>query len=319
VFDLLPGFFVLMALPFTLLKNKHLLNISYDVCEIYMAFITALMINGILLSIMDFYYARKNNARHPIKGLIQVFQVLTFFLCAIVIISIVINKSPAKLIAGLGAMATILMLVFKDSIVGFVSGVQLSMNNMLRPGDWITVPSANINGVVQDITINTVKVQNFDNTISTIPPSSLMNGSFQNWRGMSESDGRRVNKQLYLNMLTIDFCTEKLINTIKTALPLMADYEFDTANPPTNSQVYRAYIEKYLRSLPVVNTDLDIIISQQQMTCTGVPIQIYFFSRDKEWARYEKIQSDIFDHLIAVIPVFGLQLFQYPPETAVPS
>ena len=315
IFDMLPAFFVLLALPYTLVKYKHLKVLTIDVCEVYLTFISAMIINGILLCVSDAYYSRNNNPQHPIKGLIQVLQVVDFSLCAIIMVSIMIEKSPAKLIARLGASAAILMLVFKDSIVGFVAGVQLSMNNMLRPGDWITVPSANINGTVLDITINTVKVQNFDNTYSTIPPYTLINSSFQNWRGMQESAGRRVNKTLFLNMLTIQFVTQETVDKLKQALPLMADYQFDQSDPPTNSQLFREYIERYLRSLPVVNTDLDLIVSQQQMTCTGVPIQIYFFSRNKVWAQYEKIQSDIFDHLIAVVPTFGLQIFQYPPET----
>ena len=245
------------------------------------------------------------------KGFIQVLQVLVFFVGGIVIIAILVNKSPATLFAGLGASAAILMLVFKDSILGFVAGIQLSAHDMLRPGDWITMPSANANGIVQEITLNTVKVQNFDNTISTIPPYNLVNSSFQNWRGMVESGGRRVMKSIYLDLNTIKFCTPEMLDTFRKEIPLLADYQPDKDVVPTNSQVFRVYVERYLTSLPVVNQDLDLIISQLQSTEYGVPVQIYFFSRNKIWKEYERIQSDIFDHFFAMIPKFELKVYQY--------
>lgn len=225
------------------------------------------------------------------KGFVQVLQVLLFFVAAIIAISILIDKSPATLFAGLGASAAVLMLVFKDSILGFVAGVQLSANEMLRIGDWIALPNGSANGIVKEITLNTVKIQNWDNTISTIPPYTLVNGSFQNWRGMQESGGRRVDKNIYLDMTTLKFCTPEMLDTIRKEVPLMADYQPAEGEVPTNSQLYRIYIERYLCSLPVVNQDLDLIISQKEMTTYGVPIQVYFFSRNKVWKEYERIQS----------------------------
>ena len=182
---------------------------------------------------------------------------------------------------------------------------------MLRPGDWITVPGSNANGIVQEITLNTVKIQNFDNTISTIPPYTLVNASFQNWRGMVESGGRRVMKSIFLDLNTIKFCTPDMLDTFRKEIPLLADYKPDEGVTPTNSQMFRVYVEKYLTSLPVVNTDLDLIISQLQSTEYGVPIQIYFFSRNKVWKEYERIQSDIFDHFFAMVPKFDLKVYQY--------
>ena len=254
---------------------------------------------------------KKSMKNHPMKGFIQVLQVLVFFIGGIIIIAIVVNKSPATLFAGLGASAAILMLVFKDTILGFVAGIQLSANDMLRPGDWITIPSANANGIVQEITLNTVKIQNFDNTISTVPPYTLVNNSFQNWRGMSESGGRRVMKSIFLDLNTIKFCTPEMLDTIKKDVPLLSDYKPDEGVIPTNSQIFRVYIERYLTSLPIVNTDLDLIISQLQSTEYGVPVQIYFFSRNKVWKDYERIQSDIFDHFFAMVPKFELKVYQY--------
>ena len=203
------------------------------------------------------------------------------------------------------------MLVFRDTILGFVAGIQLSANDMLRPGDWITVPSANANGIVQEITLNTVKIQNFDNTIATVPPYTLVNSSFQNWRGMMQSGGRRVKKNIVLDLNTIKFCTPELLNRIRQAIPLLSDYQPEAEAIPTNSQLFRVYVERYLSSLPVVNTELDLIISQLQATEYGVPIQIYFFSRNKVWREYERIQSDIFDHLFAMVPQFELKVYQY--------
>lgn len=307
----IPGILVYALLPMAFIRGKELLLLSQKVCAVYIVFVLLLAINGFILVIMDIYNHKEVNKNRSIKGFIQVFQVLAFFIGGIVIIAILVGKSPATLFAGLGASAAILMLVFKDTILGFVAGIQLSANDMLRPGDWITVPGSNANGVVQEITLNTVKIQNFDNTISTIPPYTLVNNSFQNWRGMVESGGRRVMKSIFLDLNTIKFCTPDMLNTFRKEIPLLSDYQPDKGVTPTNSQMFRIYVERYLNSLPVVNTDLDLIISQLQSTEYGVPIQIYFFSRNKVWKEYERIQSDIFDHFFAMVPKFELKVYQY--------
>ena len=307
----IPGILVYALLPLASIRGKGLLLLSQKICAVYIVFALLLAINGFILVFLDMYNMRQVNKNRPIKGFMQVLQVLLFFIGGIVIIAILIGKSPASLFAGLGASAAILMLVFKDTILGFVAGIQLSANDMLRPGDWITVPGSNANGIVQEITLNTVKIQNFDNTISTIPPYTLVSASFQNWRGMVESGGRRVMKSIFLDLNTIKFCTPDMLNTFRKEIPLLADYKPDEGVTPTNSQMFRVYVEKYLTSLPVVNTDLDLIISQLQSTEYGVPIQIYFFSRNKIWKEYERIQSDIFDHFFAMIPKFELKVYQY--------
>lgn len=305
------GILVYALLPLAFIRGKGLLLLSQKICAVYIVFALLLAINGFILVFLDMYNMRQGNKNRPIKGFMQVLQVLLFFIGGIVIIAILIGKSPASLFAGLGASAAILMLVFKDTILGFVAGIQLSANDMLRPGDWITVPGSNANGIVQEITLNTVKIQNFDNTISTIPPYTLVSASFQNWRGMVESGGRRVMKSIFLDLNTIKFCTPDMLNTFRKEIPLLADYKPDEGVTPTNSQMFRVYVEKYLTSLPVVNTDLDLIISQLQSTEYGVPIQIYFFSRNKIWKEYERIQSDIFDHFFAMVPKFELKVYQY--------
>lgn len=307
----IPGILVYALLPMAFIRGKELLLISQKVCAVYIVFVLLLAINGFILVAMDIYNHREVSKNRSIKGFVQVLQVLAFFIGGIVIIVILVNKSPATLFAGLGASAAILMLVFKDTILGFVAGIQLSANDMLRPGDWITVPGSNANGIVQEITLNTVKIQNFDNTISTIPPYTLVNNSFQNWRGMVESGGRRVMKSIFLDLNTIKFCTPEMLDNMRKEIPLLADYKPDEGVTPTNSQMFRVYVERYLTSLPVVNTDLDLIISQLQSTEYGVPIQIYFFSRNKVWKEYERIQSDIFDHFFAMIPLFELKVYQY--------
>lgn len=308
---MLSAILIYFLLPLAFIQGKELLVISQKICAIYIIFVLVLAINGFILVALDMYSQKESNKNRPIKGFMQVLQVITFFVGSIIIIAVLINKSPTTLFAGLGASAAILMLVFKDSILSFVAGIQLSANDMLRPGDWITMPQCNANGTVKEITLNTVKIQNFDNTISTIPPSNMITGSFQNWRGMSESGGRRVMKSIYLDLTTIQFCTPEMLDKYKKEIPLLADYQPDKDVVPTNSQVFRVYIERYLYSIPVVNQDLDLIISQLQSTEYGVPVQIYFFSRNKVWKEYERIQSDIFDHLLAMVPKLDLKVYQY--------
>ena len=308
---ILPGILVYFLLPLAFVRGKEILDFSQKICAVYIIAAILFTINGLLLVMLDVYNARDKQKNRPMKGFVQVLQVLLFFIGGIVIIAVLVNKSPMTLFAGLGASAAVLMLVFKDSILGFVAGVQLSANDMLRIGDWIQLPNGVANGTVEEITLNTVKIRNWDETISTVPPYTLVNNSFQNWRGMQESGGRRVNKNIYLYMTTLKFCTPEDLDAIRKNVPLMADYQPAEGEVPTNSQLYRIYIERYLRSLPVVNQDMDLIISQKEPTTYGVPIQVYFFSRNKVWREYERIQSDIFDHLLAIVGKFDLKLYQY--------
>ena len=308
---ILPGVSVYYLLPLAFVRAKEILDFSQKICAVYINAAILFTINGFLLVMLDVYNARDKQKNRPMKGFVQVLQVLLFFIGGIVIIAVLVNKSPMTLFAGLGASAAVLMLVFKDSILGFVAGVQLSANDMLRIGDWIQLPNGVANGTVEEITLNTVKIRNWDETISTVPPYTLVNNSFQNWRGMQESGGRRVNKNIYLDMTTLKFCTPEDLDAIRKNVPLMADYQPAEGEVPTNSQLYRIYIERYLRSLPVVNQDMDLIISQKEPTTYGVPIQVYFFSRNKVWREYERIQSDIFDHLLAIVGKFDLKLYQY--------
>ena len=307
----LPGILVYFLLPLAFVRGKEILEFSQKICAVYIIAAILFTINGLLLVMLDVYNAKDKQKSRPMKGFVQVLQVLLFFIGGIIIIAVLLDKSPMTLFAGLGASAAVLMLVFKDSILGFVAGVQRSASDMLRMGDWLALPNDTANGTVEEITLNTVKIRNWDNTISTVPPYTLVNNSFQNWRGMQESGGRRVNKNIYLDMTTLKFCTPDMLDVIRKDVPLMADYQPAEGEVPTNAQLYRIYIERYLRSLPVVNQDLDLIISQKEPTTYGVPVQVYFFSRNKVWKEYERIQSDIFDHLLVMVGKFDLKLYQY--------
>lgn len=244
-------------------------------------------------------------------GVIQVFKILIAFIAAIIIISILINKSPLALFAGLGAAATILMLVFKDSILGLVAGVQLSSNDMLRKGDWITVPQSGADGTVIEISLSTVKVRNFDNTITTIPPYSLISQSFQNWRGMQTSGGRRVRRAFNLDVRSIVRCSEAEIQKLvqnkwidkEKAVALVGE---------VNLVIFRDAMERYLRQCPLVNADMKLMVRQMPCTPQGLPVEFYFFLSDKEWVTYEHQMNDILSRIISFLPDFGLRIYQTP-------
>ena len=297
---ILPGIVVYYFLPYLeVIEGKTMLMITQRLCVAYIIGCVLFAVNGLLMTIHS----------RAMKGLVQIFQVILFFVGGIIIVSVLINKSPATLFAGLGASAAILMLVFKDTILGFVAGIQLSANDMLRIGDWIQLSDGSANGIVLEITLNTVKIQNWDNTISTIPPYTLVNTTFKNWRGMQESGGRRVNKSIKLDMKTLKFCTDEMITRIRQEIPLMKEVEY--TDGMTNAQLYRIYIERYVSQHPLVNSNLYQIIAQREPTPYGVPIEIYFFLSDTVWKEYEQIQSDIFDHLLVMVDKFDLKLYQY--------
>jgi len=298
---ILPGIVLYYLLPYLeSIEGETMLMITQRLCVVYIIGCILFAVNALLLMVRT----------RSMKGLVQIFQVILFFVGGIIIISVLINKSPTALFAGLGASAAILMLVFKDTILGFVAGIQLSANDMLRIGDWIQLSDGSANGIVLEITLNTVKIQNWDNTISTIPPYTLVNTTFKNWRGMQESGGRQVDKTIKLDMNTLKFCTGEMLAHIRQEIPLLKDIVFSDKNPFTNVQLYRLYIERYLKNHPVVNLNLDLIVSQKEPTQFGLPIEVYFFLSDKVWKEYEQIQSDIFDHLLVMVKEFDLKLYQ---------
>ena len=307
---LLPGIAGDLLLHSDLLADSGLHDILGRLNMVYITIIAVLIFNSILTALLSAYEKSEKSRYHPMKGLVQGLQVVSFFVGGIVMVGILINRSPKSLLTGLGASAAVLMLVFKDSILGFVAGVQLSRNNMIRIGDWIQMPDGSANGTVEEITLNTVKVRNWDNSLTMIPPYTLVSVPFKNWRGMTESDGRRVDKMISLDITSLEMLSSKAVDDIRGSIPLMADYELSPDEPPTNSKLYRIYIERYLRAHPLVAQNLDLIVAQREPSEFGLPIEVYFFLTDKVWNEYERIQSDIFDHLLSMASEFGLKLYQ---------
>lgn len=307
---LIPGIAADFVIHSGIIQKKYLHDLFGKLTVVYLIMIGLLVANSLLTAFLEIYSKSEKNRNHPLKALVQGLQVVLFFVGGIVIVGVLIDKSPTALLTGLGASAAVLMLIFKDSILGFVAGVQLTQNNMVRLGDWIQMPDGSANGTVEEITLNTVKVRNWDNTITMIPPYTLVSSPFKNWRGMTESGGRRVDKMIRLDMDSLEIMTPDMTADLKKSVPLMRDYTPSEGEHPTNSQLYRIYIEKYLRSHPVVAQNLDLIIAQREPSEFGLPIEVYFFLTDKVWNEYEKIQSDIFDHLLSMASEFGLKLYQ---------
>ena len=307
---LIPGIAADFLIHSGIIQKKYLHDLFGKLTVVYLIMIGLLVANSLLTAFLEIYSKSEKNRNHPLKALVQGVQVVLFFVGGIVIVGVLIDKSPTALLTGLGASAAVLMLIFKDSILGFVAGVQLTQNNMVRLGDWIQMPDGSANGTVEEITLNTVKVRNWDNTITMIPPYTLVSSPFKNWRGMTESGGRRVDKMIRLDMDSLEIMTPDMTADLKKSVPLMRDYTPSDGEHPTNSQLYRIYIEKYLRSHPVVAQNLDLIIAQREPSEFGLPIEVYFFLTDKVWNEYEKIQSDIFDHLLSMASEFGLKLYQ---------
>ncbi len=294
----------------------HLSGLLYfiqRVCLVYMLIAFLCFFNAFLKAGYEVYSGTEHSQKRPLKGLLQTLQVIVWFIGAIVLIGILIDRSPIALLAGLGASAAVLMLIFKDSITGLVSGVMLSGNDMLKVGDWIEVPKYGANGTVMEVALNTVKVRNWDNTIVTIPPYILVSDSFQNWRGMKESGGRRIKRSLNIDMNTVCFCTPPMLAKFRK-MPLVKPY-LEQVEKPTNIGVLRAYLLAYVKSLPATSAELPCMVRQLQPTEYGLPLEIYFYTTVKDWIPYEDIQSDLFDHLLAIVPEFGLKVFQVPAGT----
>ena len=328
---LVPVIVVYKLIPTALKDLPNINEIILTGCLIYAVFIIVLIIDTLINSTVEIYYRSSRYRQLPVKSLSQVCKLIVYFLAIILIVSLIIGESPIKLFAGLGAMAAVLMFVFKDPILGFVAGIQLSSNKMVRVGDWVEIPQHNANGDILEIGLTTVKVRNFDNTTTTVPTQSLINDSFKNWRGMQESQGRRIKRSIYIDINSVGFCSEERLERfskiqyiseyIQAKQNELSEYntekEYDlstTANGRrfTNVGTFRAYIEAYLARHPNINQNLTVLVRQLEPNKNGLPIQIYAFSSEKDWGKYEAIQADIFDHLIAVAQEFDLKIFQQP-------
>ena len=279
----------------------------------------------------DIYLVRSSSKDKPIAGYLSFLKIVIYLFSGIFIIGILTDKSPWGIFSVLGGLTAVLILVFKDTIQGFVASLQLSGNHMVRVGDWIEMPKYDADGDVVEVTIHTVKVQNWDKTITTIPTYALVTQSFKNWRGMSESGGRRIKRSVSIDMNSIEFCSQEMLARL-SKFALIHDYvegknkeihEYNArlgtdlsavpnGRSQTNIGVFRAYLKAYLSSHPSIHQDMTFLVRQLPPTSKGLPMEIYVFSNDQVWANYEAIQADIFDHILAIIPEFGLKVYQDP-------
>ena len=331
---LAPALILYFAIKVGLEDFPELKSILFTGVRIYMILIVLLTLDALLSALHDIYQDTEMARERPIKGYIQVIKIIIHSIGGIMILSNLIGKSPTAILASLGALAAVLILVFRDTILGFVSSIQLSANNMLKPGDWISMPSREADGIVIDITVNTVKVRNWDKTISTIPTYALINESFQNWKGMEESKGRRIARSINIDIKSIQFCTDEMLEKFKK-FKLIRDYindkqkEIDAFNKSlditdedtvsrrrlTNIGVFRKYVESYLEKHPKIHPSQPpyiIMVRHLHPTDRGLPVQIYAFSKEQQWKYYEQVQADIFDHILSVVPEFDLRIFQNP-------
>ncbi len=302
------------------------------------AFIVLAVIRALdkFLDLIDVIYRRRSQAQNkPIKGFLQLSKIILFVAGGILILSMLVNRNPLILLSGLGALAAVLMLIFQDTILSLVAGLQLGTNDMVRIGDWIEMPSENADGDVIEIALHTVKVQNWDQTITTVPVRKLITDSFKNWRGMFDTGGRRIMRSLFIDQRSVRFLDEEEIHRLEEFIVLnkyleskqkeLSDWNAKLAEMGarpvnqrrvTNLGTFRAYVDHYLRSLAGVNQNMIIMVRQLQPGPTGIPLQIYCFSNDTRWVIYEGIQADIFDHLLAILPVFDLRVFQQCSDTS---
>ena len=307
---MIPPIIFYLLLPFVFDGYPHVLAILLKACLIYLIVVTLMLIRSFLKSIYEISSEHEALRYRPLKGIYQMVLLLAIAVGIILIISILIDQNAATILAGLGASAAVLMLIFKDSILGLVAGVQLSANDMLRPGDWVTMAKYGADGYVLEVSLTTVKVQNFDKTITTIPPYALVSDSFQNWRGMWENGSRRIKRSLYIDMTTVRFCTgEEVRNYVEKG---WIEAPEKGGEPMVNLQAYRMYLLAYLQKNPKVNHDMMIMVRQLQPTPEGLPLEVYCFADTIEWLKYEAIQNDLFNHFIAVLPRFGLRVYQHP-------
>ncbi len=298
---------------------------------IYMLLVVVSVIDAALNAIADVMQSSEASQDLPIKSLAQVLKLGLYIIAGIAVLSLILGKSPLLLLSGLGAMTAVIMLVFKDAILGFVGGIQLSANRMVARGDWIEMPKYGADGDVIEVALTTVKVQNWDKTITTIPTYALISESFKNWRGMSESGGRRIKRAINLDVNSIRFCDDEMLKRF-TKIPYMAEYlksKRDEVSkrykenamdelPPgsdrrlTNVGTFRAYVIAYLRDHPMIHQDMTLMVRQLAPGPHGLPVEIYGFSRDQRWVSYENIQADVFDHILAMVPEFDLRVYQIP-------
>lgn len=319
------------ALPFILIGYNTVIQLARNINMVCLILVGTLVISSFLDLFLTIYGSSKTSHDIPLKATVQVIKIVVYFVCGIFIVSLILNKTPLYLFSGLSALGAVLLLVFRDSILGFVAGIQLIANRMVAKGDWIEMPKYDADGDVIEIALTTVKVQNWDKTIATIPTYALIGESFKNWRGMKESGGRRIKRTINIDVSTIKFCNEEMLKRF-SEIQYIANYiqikkeELSTYNDEnevdstslangrrlTNVGTFRAYTVAYLRNHPMISQEMTFLVRHLAPAGYGLPIEIYVFSKDTIWVNYEGIQADIFDHLLAVVPEFDLKVFQNP-------
>ena len=310
VCHLIPPIVVYVLIPFAFPYEPNFLSLVLKICTIYITVVVMKLICAFLTSLYTISSEHEKLKNHSMKGFYQMLKLIVVCIGVIIIISELISKDPIAILTGLGAGTAILMLVFQDTIKGLVAGIQLTANDMVRPGDWISMPKYGADGDVMEVSLTTVKVRNWDKTITTVPPYALVNDSFQNWRGMFDIGGRRVKRSIHIDMNTVRFCTEEELAHFKQQ-PWMEGFE-ETGKEEVNLYLFRHYLDYYLRHHPKVNQDMIMLVRQLQPTEHGMPIELYFFSANTAWVKYEALQAEVFDHVLATVHRFGLKVFQSP-------
>lgn len=310
---LIPPIIWYIFLPMAFSNMPDILSFLLKVCQIYLIINILGLVSAILHAVYELSEEHKELKNRPLKGIYQMFNLVAIVIGVILIVSILIDKSVTTVMAGLGASAAVIMLIFKDSLLGLAAGVQLTANDMLRPGDWITMNKYGVNGTVEEVTLTTVKVRNFDRTIITVPPYLLVSDSFQNWRGMRERGERRMKRAVNFDINTIHFCSQADLDTY-LAKGLITKGQFDDYGKRkiVNIQVFREYVVDYLKSLPNVNSDAWVMVRQLQAQSEGLPVEFYCFLTITDLQKFEAFQNDIMDYILAIIPEFGLRVFQRP-------
>ena len=313
---LLPGIILDLSLPAFIAEYPVAIHYLDMGLKLYMAFIFLLVCISFLNAVYKIFGEYREIGSKPVKSYIQVAKMLAYVFWGITVISWLAGQSPITILAGLGAVSAVLLLIFKDSILGFVAGINLSSNNMVQIGDWITMSKYNADGTVFDISLITVKVRNFDNSVSLIPTYTLISDSFQNWRSMPDAGGRRIKRSIFIDVFSVRVPDEALSATIKRYLP-GEEKGFALNEPLTNLGLYRRYLARLLRENPLINSAESIMVRQLQMGDTGIPLEVYaFYKPPVKWADFEELQAELFEHIFAILPAFGLVPFQRAGSSA---
>ena len=306
-------------------------ELIHRLAVVYMLVVGATVASAFLNALLDVYNSLELSRNRPIKGFVQLARIILFVFVTVLVVAVLFKQSPLGLLGGLGALTAVIVLVFRDTILGLVASFQITSNNIVRVGDWIEFAKYGADGDVIDISLLQVRVQNWDKTISTIPTYALISDSFKNWRGMTESGGRRIKRAINIDMNSVRFCDEEMIGRF-AKIKFISGYirkkkeELELYNTElkvdnsvlangrrmTNLGTFRAYVSAYLKNHPMIRQDMTFLVRHLTPGEHGLPLEIYVFSKDQEWANYESIQADIFDHIIAVVPLFDLRIFQDP-------